>query len=148
MQEFVVFDVRRCRNAEEMLVASADDAKREFASWYQTLVKPDRWEGRKLGRYFLLSMETDAEGRLLPVSRRFVACDEDVRLSYEYVRMTNPPHDDVSERELDEWFDRVDGADAARLAARGNRLMEFFDGDDDTSGDESGPRPGSSPQVE
>lgn len=134
---YEVFDVRRVRVAEEFVVLSEADARREFAVWYQTLVRPGRWEARKLGRYFLLSRLCDDDGALLPVARRFVMSDEDVRLDYEYARFCSPPCDASAAAELDAWFERVDAADAARLAARGNKLLEFFNASDDGRGSET-----------
>lgn len=120
MVPFVVFDVRRCRVAEYIVCADVEVARAEFASWYNMIVRPDRWEGRKLGRFFLM---LDGDG-----GSAVVMSDEDVRLDAEYFRFCDPPHDARSEAELAARIARLDALDAARLLARGNEGPEFFNG--------------------
>lgn len=143
MQRFYVLDVRRDRDCHWIEAASEDLAREEFSSWYNRVVRPDRWEKRKLGRYWLMAERRDASGELLDFKACFICNDEDVRLDADYFRMCDPPFDEANTLECEAEFSRLDGLDVARLAARGNYRPEFFDGkrwDELEGGERSGSR--------
>lgn len=119
---YVIVDYNRKRYALEFDAFSDEQAKREFGSWYNLLIRPSRWETRKLGRYYLYRQSRqEASGRVFLDKPVIVMEDEEVRLSYDYFRMCDPPATDEEQAELDRDFERLDAADRARLARRGNQ---------------------------
>lgn len=130
--EYVVYDFRRKRIAAHFAVYAADWksadelAKREFSQWYRMIVRVSRWEHRKFFRYFLQREGVRAGGRngeieLFPVKDSDVMEDIEVRMSYTWFRMADPPNNEAEEAELEAEFDRLDGLDAARLARIANQ---------------------------
>lgn len=124
---YYVYDHRRDRVAFEFDAASDFAASLEFFDWYNRLVRPDRWEHRKLGRYWLFAEQRSASGELL--RPRPVSVDENVRLDKAWCRACDPPFDAASEAAFEAEFARLDALDMARLMARpGNVFAEFLDG--------------------
>lgn len=123
---FYVYDFKRDRFPLEFIAPDEFAARAEFSDWYNRMVRPDRWEGRKLGRYWLFEELRDDVGEL--VKPRRVMPDEDVRLCPLWFRCCDPPFDAESEAARDAEFARLDAADVARIFARGNRFAEFFNG--------------------
>lgn len=121
-RSYVVYDKKRKRHALEFDAFGDDVAKREFSSWYNIVVRPSRWEARKLGRYFLFRVADFEDGKPVFYERPLRLMDDDeVRLSYQYFRACDPPNDEADDREVEAEFDRLDALDAARLARRGNQ---------------------------
>lgn len=126
MRLFYVYDVRRNRRAHELDCDEPELARAEFCAWYNIMIRPERWEQRSLGRYFLYEVVRDAEGNRVAVP--FLMSDEDVRADREYFRMCDPPHDAAAVAVFEADFARLDAIDLARLKARGNDRLEFFNG--------------------
>lgn len=123
---YYVYDYRRDRNAFEFEAASDLVALSEFAEWYNSVVRPDRWEGRRLGRYWLFCVQRGLDGSLL--KPRPVSVDENVRLDKAAFFWADPPYDEASERRREAEFARLDALDMARLQARpANVFAEFLD---------------------
>lgn len=123
---YYIYDYRRDRVASEFFASGDLAACEEFSEWYNLLVRPDRWEGRTLGRYWLFERQHDAQGRL--VQPRPVSVDENVRLDHEYFFLAFPPNSATEEAARQAEFDRLDGLDLLRLGRRGaNVFAEFLD---------------------
>lgn len=121
---YVGYDTKRDRFVMDFQAASDDVAKREFCNWYRAMVRPSRWEHRKLMRYSLCKLGY-AEARVGPreyLPKPLVLMwDEEVRMSHSWFWMADPPANASEDAELEAEFDRLDGLDAARLARRGNQ---------------------------
>lgn len=121
---YLAYDVKRDRFVMDFQAADDAAAKEEFSSWYRTTTRLSRWEHRKLLRYNLWRIgEADSRNgpeRKLP-KPLLLMWDEEVRLSWSWFWMSDPPCNE----EEDEWsrreFERLDALDAARLARRGNQ---------------------------
>lgn len=123
---FYVYDYRRDRTVLEFHAKSDFAALEEFSDWYNRLVRPDRWEGRKLGRYWLFAERRDPSGELL--RPRPVSLDENVRLSLDWFLSCDPPYDDTSLAACEAEFRRLDALDMARLLSRpANVFAEHLD---------------------
>lgn len=123
---YCVYDMKRDRFVNEVQCASDDVAMREFESWYRTMVRPSRWETRKLGRYFLVKIAyADSRSRNGPEEKLpkpvVLMLDDDVRMSWSWFWMADPPANEAEDAELLADFERMDAVDAARLARRGNQ---------------------------
>lgn len=78
--------------------------------------------GADVGPVFPFRQADVVDGRPVFYERPVRLMDDDeVRLSYGYFRMCDPPNDEKEDAELEAEFDRLDGLDAARLARRGNQ---------------------------
>lgn len=119
---YVNYDSKRDRFVQMFEAASDDAAKNEFCFWYRAVVRPSRWEKRKLLRYALF-LQAYVENRVTtwldkPV---FLMWDEDVRMSHSWFWMADPPANAVEDEALEAEFDRLNALDAARLARRDNQ---------------------------
>lgn len=130
MQDFkryVVLDSRTGMERLEMECLSDEVAIREFCVWYNILVRYDRWEHRRLGRYVLCEELPELGSDGLP-EWRAVFPDENVRLSWDYARMCDPPYDEASWDRLVSELERLDAIDVERLAGKpANVFMEHLD---------------------
>lgn len=119
---YVVYDLNRRRAALEFRAFSDAKACEEFASWYNRIVRPSRWATRKFGRYFLFREAVIVDGRSEFLEKPVRLMDDDeVRLSFDYFRMCDPPNGDEEEAQLERDFEALDVVDRERLARRGNQ---------------------------
>lgn len=122
LKGYVVWDDNRKRYALEFRAFSDEKAVMEFCSWYNRLVRPSRWSERKFGRYFLLWQSRIVRGMPEFLEKPVILMEDDeVRLSYELFRLSDPPATDAEQEALDRDFEALDAVDRERLARRGNR---------------------------
>lgn len=126
VKEYYVYDYRRDRSVMEFEAEGDEVAIREFADWYNRVVRPDRWEGRRLGRYWLFEFIRNSAGEL--IEPRPLSVDENIRLSRMWMFVCDPPHDAEAWAAQDAEYARLDGLDVARLASRpANVFAEHLD---------------------
>jgi len=130
MEHFIMFDLKRRRSHQEIHAVDFAAAKKEFCAVFNLIVRPSRWEGRKLFRYILVHMGTvDADGVYTETASEggnIEMVDAQVPLSYDYFRHCDPPGDASEERELQEDFDRLVALDKAMLEREANRIAMFL----------------------
>lgn len=59
---YVVYDFDRDRYAHEFDAFDDGKARSEFETWYRSVVRPGRWENRKVDRFYLLRVGELVDG--------------------------------------------------------------------------------------
>lgn len=123
---YYVYDYRRDATVHEFDAASDFAAHEEFSEWYNLLIRPDRWEKRRLGRYWLFARQALEDGTAL--KPRPLSVDENVRLDAEYFFLSVGPAGERDLALMEAEFTRLDEIDARRLLGRpANVFAEYLD---------------------
>lgn len=132
--QYVIYDGKRDRWCLEFRAISDDVAFDEFSRWYNVLVRPSRWEKRKLGRYVLIKEGDVVDGKTSYYHEpMLIMGDLEVRLSFEYFWHCDPPSCPEDDVEIETEFKRLDDLDVARIERNRNSgalLREHAKGSD------------------